>query len=186
MLLVFLTKIVFLLVIMGAQIRRPHLLFRLAKFAFWLAAFFAFFAAGYLTYEQYQIWKVSGIAQLLLPPHQPIRYFIQYAITHFWTASMIAFAAALLALVAAKLLNRKFQERFFFPDEPWLFATGILLAGHPGWIFYVIVVCAAFLLFSILSSIVSGRRERLTLYYFWLPAAIATIISTWFKFPFSS
>lgn len=188
MLLVSLYSLIILAILLGAQIWRPQFLLQLAEYSFWLSVFFIFFVSSYLTLQQYQIWLTSPLAQLLLPPHQPIGYFIQYSITRFWTGPMIAFAMALIALVAAKLLNKKFQERFFWPAEPWLFATGLLLAGHPGWMYYTAALFAVAILWQLL-FVITGKsgHERVSTYYLWLPVAILTIlINTWFRFPPSS
>lgn len=185
--LVSLYSLVVFLVLMGAQLWRPHLLFKVSKWTYWLSAFFVFFISGYLTVQQYRIWELSPVTRLLLPPNQPFGYFQQYALTHFWTNLMVAFAVSLLALVAAKVLNRNFGSRFFWPEEPWLFATALLLAGHPGLIYYVISLFTSFLLFAIGYVLFAGRNERITMYYFWIPVAtLIVILSTWFKFPFSN
>lgn len=148
----------------------------LGRAAFLISGFMVFFTAAYSTYEQYRIWEASAFSQLLLPPYQEIGYFIQYAITHFWTAPLIAAAAALLGLVSAIILNRKFQHRFFWPAEPWLFATALLLTGHPGWLYYVVALCLVFFLYSIFCILYSRTHNRASFYYLWIPVALLVIL----------
>ncbi len=175
-----LISIFILLVLLGAQVWRPRLLLRLSRYAFFISAFFVFFTAGYFTYQQYRVWEASPLSRLLLPPHQPIGYFAQYSVTNFWTGPLIALVAALICLTAAKILNKKFGGRFFEPAEPWLFANGLLLTGHPGWIYYAAAVLALALLIAV-------GRKTVSFYYLWLPAAIGVIIvNIWFSFPFSN
>ena len=178
-------SLVVLAVLLGAQIMRPFCVRRQAtsdkydrifKYGFLISTFFVLFVPGYLTFQQYRVWKASALSQLLLPPHQPIGYFIQYSIAHFWTAPLIAFAMALIALVAAKLLNKKFQERFFWPAEPWLFATGILLTGHPGWMYYTTALFAALLVSGFRFQVSRNTERRLSFYWLWLPVAIGVIL----------
>jgi len=80
-------------------------------------------------------------------------------------------------LFSAKALNKKYQERFFEPEEPYFGALAIFLSAHPGWIFYAIAVILIYLLVHILLSLVACRLSlRLSLYHLWLPVAIFVII----------
>lgn len=160
----------------------------LSRWAFAISSFLVFFTAGYLTCQQYLIWSASPFARLLLPPTTSIAYFIQYALTNFWTAPLIAMSAALLGLVATTIMNRRFQNRFFWPGEPWIFATALLLVGHPGWLLYVPLLLLVFLAWQIFFAVFhKNHKERASLYYLWVSGAIVTVIlGTWFKFPFSS
>jgi GxxExxY protein len=93
---------------------------------------------GFLFYQSWQLYQVWW--KFLLPPYQPIRYFFFYCFTNFFEKQLIALGAALLFLAAAFLLNKKFQERFFEKEEPYLGALAIFLVGHPWWIYYIIVI----------------------------------------------
>lgn len=161
---------------MGAQIWRPRLLFRLAKRAYVISVFFVLFIAAYYSYQQYRIWEISTVGKLLLPPRQPIGYFLHYAYVHFWMNSLIALAISMLGWLSARLLNRRHQERFFEPVEPWLFGIGLLMTGHPGWI-YNLVALFVFAIISHFSFLISRKKSsRISFYWFWLPAAILGIL----------
>jgi hypothetical protein len=180
MTLVWTYKLLFLAVLLGAQIMRPRLLLRLAGWGFVVSVFLTFFIAGYWMYQQYNLWQTTELSQLFLPPHQPISYFLQYAFTHFWIGSLIAFVASLVGLFGMKLLNRHFQERFLWPAEPWLFATALLLIGHPGWIYYALTIFSAALILVIAHKLLVRTKEfRLSFYWLWLPVAIGVILISW-------
>jgi MFS family permease len=154
-------------------------LFRIFIWGFFISAVVIFFISGYLTYQQYFLWQAHPLSQLLLPPHQPIGYFAQYAFTNFWLNSLIAFGVALIALFATKLLNKRFREKFFWPAEPWIFATAILLVGHPGWIYYTIALCASAILISNFQFLISKQKEKkISFYWLWIPVAILVILIT--------
>ena len=166
-----------LLLLLGAQIMRPRLLLRIAGWGFMVSVFLTFFIAGHWTYQQYNLWQTTELSQLFLPPHQPISYFFQYAFTHFWIGLLIAFIVSLIGFFGMKLLNRRFQERFFWPAEPWLFATALLLVGHPVWIYYSIALFAVALLLTTYHLLFTKNHVfKLSFYWLWLPVAIGCII----------
>lgn len=147
-----------------------------------IAAIISIFGnAGYQSWQQYQLWKSDDLGKLFLPPYQDFNYFVFYARTRFFNPYLLSLFFGIGFLWAAKKLNKKYQERFFEPIEPYLLGTAIFLSGHPLWLFYLIIL----LIISLILSLVSGRwsmvnGHRLSLYYFWLPVAIFTIIiSRW-------
>ncbi len=188
MLLASLYSIIVLTALMGAQIWRPRLLFRYAKWAYCISIFFIFFTACYLSYQQYRVWQASPLAALLIPPYQTLAYFAHYVFTHFFLGPLVALVASMLGWLSVRMLNRRVRGRFFESAESYLFAIGLFLSGHPLWIVYALSV-------FVLAIVVAAARFAFTrskdvifsFYYVWLPVALGTIIiSTWFKFPFSS
>lgn len=136
--------------------------------------------AFYYSWQQYQIWVSDDLGKLFLPPHQNWDYFVFYARTRFFNPYLLSLFLALGFLGAAKKLNQKYEERFFEPAEPHLLATAVFLVGHPLWLFYLIILLAVSLILSLVISYWSLSQRRLPLYYFWLPAAIFTImVSRW-------
>jgi len=150
---------------------------------FLLAAGAIFGNAAYQSWQQYLIWKSNDLGKLLLPPNQGWSYFVFYAHTRFFNNYFLSLGLGLLALTAAKYFNKKYQERFFEPVEPYLLAMALFVVGHPLWLFYLIILFALVLLIQILNAIrYPLNAKRLSLYYFWLPAGIFTIlISKWLE-----
>jgi|SRR3989344_5700032 len=136
--------------------------------------------AGYQAFQQYHLWKNNEVSQFLLPPYQSWDYFVFYARTRFFNPYLLSLLIGLVFLWAAKMLNKKYQERFFEPIEPYLLAMSIFLVGHPLWLFYLIILLFLFLIINFALSTfhfwLNKEMPRISLYYFWLPAAIFTII----------
>lgn len=139
---------------------------------------------GFLFYQswlQYQVWSQNELSKFFLPPYQSITYFLSYSFTQFFKNHLISLAVALLFLAAAFLLNKKFQERFFEKEEPYLGALAIFLVGHPWWMYYIIVMLVLGLLGSIFLFLKAKSQKlkanyRFPFYHFWLPVALLVLI----------
>ena len=155
--------------------------------AFFLTAAVSLFGyAAYLSWQQYFIWINNDLTKLFLPPYASLDYFIFYVRTRFFNAYLLSLVAGLGGALAAYFLNKRFQERFFEKIEPYLLGTALFLVGHPGWIFYLIILLTLFLIINFLLStfhfLLNKEMPRISLYYLWLPAAIFTIlISRWIE-----
>ena len=109
-------------------------------------------------------------------------------------------------LWAMLALNHKYENRFFYNEEPYFGAVAIFLTGWPGWLYYLIILLTLFLIFNFFGTLliknkkselkekdtsegnvanVSGaainengvnKEARFSLYYFWLPVAVVIII----------
>lgn len=139
------------------------------------AAYVAY--ALYLSRAQFLMWHadVAGAAHLL-PPYQSISYFFRYAFMHFWMPYVISFAVAWLFFAGAKWLNVHRDGMLFEPEEFYFLAIGLFVSGHPAWIFYLLIVFAAYLLASLIGTFAYGSRTRISFYYFWLPCALLTVV----------
>lgn len=146
-----------------------------------ISAVFIFGRAGYLSWQQYISWKSGGLTKFFLPPYRDLSYFVFYARSQFFNSYLLSLFFAILFLWPAKYFNKKYEERFFEPIEPYFLAIAIFLDGHPAWIFYLILLFAVVLITQIFNAIRYPLNvKRLSLYYLWLPTAIFTIlISRW-------
>lgn len=97
------------------------------------------FYAGVLSWLQYYVWSHNEFSKLLLPPHQPIKYFLQYSWTHFWFNVVLVIASSF----AFYLLLRFFEE-----TEPEL---GFLCALIVGWPNFIVFAALAFILMILIS-----------------------------------
>ncbi|NCN53080.1 hypothetical protein GW950_01290 [Candidatus Wolfebacteria bacterium] len=145
-----------------------------------LTALIIFGVAAYYSYQQYLIWSSSQFSQLFLPPYQDLDYFISYTRTRFFNPYILSLIFSFLFLLSTKTLNNKFGERFFENSEIILFSLALFLVGHPGWLLYLIIILFTVTLFSTFHFWKKGHSDRLSLYWFWLPVGIFTIlISKW-------
>lgn len=179
-----------LLVVLGAQVFLRSFginWLKISKYFFRAAIVLIFVSLFFQTYVQYQLWLKNDISKYLLPPYTSINYFIFYAFTRFFAPYLTSSIAAILFLLAAKIINKKHEERFFYPEEYYLGALGIFLSGHPGWLFYLVFVILFYLLIHILSLLTSYflhltsyksyiLPQRISLYCLWIPMAIFVII----------
>jgi hypothetical protein len=125
----------------------------------------------YIGFLQYKIF-LEGPLGLTLGGRENLPWFLGYVSLHFWNEFIVSFPIAILFAWIGYFFNKKYQERFFEKEELYLIALGILLVGYPGFLFYIPFV----LLASIIVSAISMKRgERLPLYYFWMPVAIAVV-----------
>ena len=155
---------------------------RIYKYFFLVAIslFFSFFV--FQSFQQYWVWAGNELSKNLLPPYQSANYFIFYVFTRFFAPYLISLAAALVFLFLTKILNKKYGERFFEPEEFYLGASAIFLSGHPGWLFYVVFLLAIYVLIQLFStaksSILNSKFSpvRVSLYRLWIPTAIFVIL----------
>ena len=158
---------------------------KLFKYIFITAVILIEGMLSYQSYQQFQVWSQNEVSKFLLPPHQNISYFIFYAGARFFAPYLISLAVALIFLFLAQKLNKKYQERFFYLEEPYFGAIAIFLTGHPGWLFYLVILIFIYLVLHL--SLVIGqlsivKGNRISLYYLWLPTGIfVIIISKWLE-----
>ncbi len=174
--------VIFLSILFLLQLVLPKTRFNKVGFLFFIASLVLVFGfAGYQSWQQYFTWKNSELGKFFLPPYQNLDYFIFYARTRFFNPYFLSLFIGFLFFWAAKYFNKKYGERFFEPIEPYLLATSIFIIGHPLWLFYLIFLLAIFLIIHILITnyhllIAHKAMPRISLYYFWLPATISTIL----------
>ena len=153
---------------------------RIYEWIFYGAIILIFANSFYLSYSQYKIWKygpLSEFTKFFLPPHQSINYFIGYSLFNFFATYLVSLVFAFLFLKAVKYYNKKFEEKFFYPEEYYLGALAIFLSGFPGIFIYIISLFLASALGSlILNKFSTLKGERVSFYYLWIPVAIFVII----------
>ena len=162
-----------LILILGAQIFLRS--FCKAKLIFWLILLFQIFYSGYQIKNQYLIWQKEEATKFLIPPYQPINYFLFYSFGRIIFPFLISAVIALVFLFLSQHFNRRFEERFFYPEEPYLASTAILIVGHP----LLIIYLASILITALLGTLIthhSSLSTRFSLYYLWIPLAIFSII----------
>ena len=150
------------------------------RILFFTAILSVFSFAFYESWLQYTNWSSNEFGKLFLPPYQDLDYFIFYVRSRFFNQYILSLLFALVFLNLTIFLNKKNENKFFEEVEPYLFATGLFLSGHPGWLFYLAIVLFLSLLSASFHFWNYGHEARLSLYYFWLPSALfIIIISKW-------
>jgi hypothetical protein len=111
--------------------------------------------ALFLSVAQYLTWAADPFSVKLLPPHQPISYFLKYAGTHFWLGLFFSLIVALAFFLFLRALARR-NERFFEEGEVEL---GALLAFIAGWPRIVVFFPAVFLAVVLMSGAKMALRK---------------------------
>lgn len=158
-----------------------------AKVGFALAIIGVIIIQCYYTRAQFLLWQGNEISTYLIPPYQSMRYFLFYVGTRFWAPYLVSGVVGLLGFLGARYANKKFGERFFENEEPQYFALGIFLASHPGWTFYLAIICIVYFLYAIILNVkrcipnpkpyILNAQRRVSFYYWWLPLAALAIIA---------
>lgn len=150
-------------------------------FYFSIAAIFSLLV--YYSYQQYVAWQSVEPSKYLLPPYASFNYFIKYVGFRFFGPYLISLAASLLLLFSLNRLNKKYEERFFYPEELPMAALAMFLTGWPGSLFYFVGLISVYLIIHFLISIYYkfflrfGLNEiRVSLRHWWIPIAIIVII----------
>jgi hypothetical protein len=119
------------------------------KSLIWIAIFLRILYAALKTAGQYCTWlNDNGIARFLLPPHQPINYFILYSFRHFWINALLSVALSLIFYFFLKLLKNYRTGLFERGDEN----LGLLACSLAGWPLVIIFIPLAFVV-AIISAI---------------------------------
>lgn len=159
---------------MGAQLRLRSFLLSYRNQILGVATLCIFGFVGLSAWQQYQTWAQDPLAQFYLPPHQSWSYFILYVGRRFILSWVIAAVAGLFIWGSAHFFNKKYDERFFEAEEPFLFGLATFAAGYPTFLFYVIAMLLVGLLLTLIFAVL--KKGRAPLYYLWLPVAISVIL----------
>jgi hypothetical protein len=175
----FVTGVILLALFLLARAVNPAFWAQRRRFIVLGSALVIFSTAGILAYQQYQSWAGSELTKLFLPPHSGIGYFITYCLHRIFGEWIVSFLAGAIGGYGAYRLNKRFDNRFFEEEEPWMFATGIFLSGFPGFLIYILLVFHVGVLLTL--AYVIMKKGRAPLYWLWLILAIfAILITNWY------
>lgn len=134
----------------------------------------------YFSRQQFLAWHGSEYSRYLLPPYQPMSYFLAYIGRHFWAPHIISFVVAVVAYAALCGANRLRGGMLFEREEIIFIAAAIFLSGHPGYVAYIILVGAAYAVISLARLAIFRRDERVSFYRLWLPCAAIIMIARFY------
>jgi hypothetical protein len=169
-----LTGLIILGFAMGAQLRLRSFLLSRQKLILSIAVLCIFGFVGFSAWQQYSVWHQDALAKFYLPPYQSWFYFISYVGHRFFAPWIISAVAGLLAWASATLLNKKYDERFFEIEEPFLFGIAVFATSYPVFLFYIVIMLLEGFLLSLFYALL--KKGRAPLFYLWLPTAISVIL----------
>ena len=113
-----------------------------------------------LTFLNWWLWSQQLITRQLLPPNSPISYVLKYSWQHYFFASIVTIIFALIVFWGIKSLNKKFNNVFFYDEEPYLASFGILVTGWPNCLIYLSSVLVLGILFHFLFLCFNFNKRR--------------------------
>ncbi len=111
------------------------------------------FYAVLMTFLQYRLWGQNEISQFLLPPHQPLRYFLYYSWGRFWLNPVLSIASAGV-FYGFLLVVKKYRQILFGARDA---RVALLATSALPWPGIVIFIPLAFCILAIMTFINSLR-----------------------------
>lgn len=165
-----------LVLLLGAQLRWRSFLVLHARKMFWLMIALTALVLLYESQQQFVTWATATPpARYLVPPYQSLGYFLFYIFYRIWAPYIVSGLMAAIVLIATIYGNKRFGQRFFYSEEPYLIALSFFIIGHPLWIGYLFLTIVAYCIYMLIRHFYARRPGRVTFYYFWLPIAIAIL-----------
>jgi len=116
--------------------------------------------ALFLSAINYFTWRNNELSQHLLPPYAPITYVLHYSWQHYLFEPIVTILFAFIVFKIIASLNKKFNNTFFYNEESYLAALGILAAGWPNCLIYLSSVLVLGILFHFLFLCFSFNKRR--------------------------
>jgi len=136
---------------------------------------------------QYQAFAAGGPGQYLLPPHQPISYFLNYATFHFvlWRALGLALGVLVLAGLLVKWPKSAALQQRLSIGEIYLLAFGIAAAGWPNLLVFIVAAAALYatILFALTLWAFLRKQGAMPRFPVALPLTLALIPALLFGAP---
>lgn len=133
------------------------------KSLFWALIFLFLAKAIFLSAANWILWQSQEITQKLLPPFSPLSYYFSYIYYHCFAGLIFSLFFSLVVYFAIKLIN----GLYFYDEEKWLAAIGILISHWPVNLFYL-ALCFLFLLFLQLAVALFKNNPKILKFFLWL------------------
>lgn len=132
----------------------------------------------YSTIMNYWMWNRDPATQKFLE----IDYVAQFSFNTYWFVPIITILFAFLIFKIFVFVNKKFNERFFYEEEPYLIALGIILNPWPMLFFFIFSSILYLLLvqiFNLIQQKIYFKKskvefERIPLVNIWIPAMLVS------------
>ncbi len=122
--------IVCLLLIIFLIIKKFNFKFNAIKLSILILSLF-FLQSIFLSYFQYLAFKEHPISKYLLPPYQPLSYFIFYSLYHYFSDFYFRILGGIINLLTVIVLNFLFKKTLFYDDEYRIVFLSSILINFP-------------------------------------------------------
>lgn len=114
-----------------------------------------------LSVIQYYIWRQDQLARFLLPPNQPVGYFLNYVFTRVWLNLIIATTVSVIFYGILRLLE-KYRSSLFDKEDTLLLFLMALVAGWPNVIIFIPLAFGYAVIFSLIEK-VNRKSNRINI-----------------------
>lgn len=130
----------------------------------------------YATIVNYWMWSQSPATQEFLK----LDYVVKFSFNNYWFTPIITLLFSFLIFKLLVFANKKFNERFFYNEEPYLIVLGIILNPWPMLFFFIIssIICLLVLqIFNLVKQKLYFKNskimfERVPFVNIWIPAMV--------------
>jgi len=135
--------------------------------------------AVYCTYANYWIWKHNPQFKIFLEPE----YFFKFSFNNYWLVALATLFFGFLFFKLIVFLNTKFDNRFFYDQEPYLIFLGIIINPWPMLFFFILSSIACLLILQVLNLVIQifnlkntkTELTRIPMLYIWIPAMLLSL-----------
>ena len=130
----------------------------------------------YAAIVNYWMWSQSPATQEFLK----LDYVVKFSFNNYWFTPIITLLFSFLIFKLLVFANKKFNERFFYNEEPYLIVLGIILNPWPMLFFFIIssIICLLVLqIFNLVKQKLYFKNskimfERVPFVNIWIPAMV--------------
>ena len=124
-----------------------------------------------LTYATYSLWQAALPSKYLLPPYQPISYFLQYSMIHFFASFFLALGVGIIVCAVLFFLNSR-RPHLLMPSDLALLLIGVLLVRWPLALVYTGALLMGGILLLVFQRYIIKESEEMVFglhILFWIP-----------------
>ena len=147
----YILEAIFFLLVIAAPIVCAKNRTRYFSYAFWGVAGLFLLRAIIFTYFLHVLWSRSAPSKYLLPPYQPISYFVGYSFFHFYFSFLLDLGAISIISLCFLIL-KKYRDHALQAGDIALYACCAMIVRWPLILPYTLAVLAA----AALSVVVRG------------------------------
>lgn len=130
-----------------------------------------FLRALLLTYATYSLWSSALPSVYLLPPHQPISYFLRYSFIHFFASFLLTSVIACVMGTILFFLHKR-RPHLLVPGDLALLSTAVFLVQWPIDLLYIAALLTGGILLILLQRYIIRTEDQIVFgahALFWVP-----------------
>lgn len=127
---------------------------------------------------QYFTWsKSDGIGKYLIPPYQPVDYFLGYSWQHFIFSSAIGILVSAMLVLYFWSLNKIFKKKYLDLEDMLILVSGAMIVGWPNIIIYLSMAFSLTILRMLYLFYIKREMRRIPITAALIIAAFITLLA---------